>query len=46
MWKWTWTEGREWCLGLSISKDFTDKGFRITLVVLFVKIEMEFEKTK
>ncbi len=34
---------RDWCVGLSVSRDTTQDGFTITIIILFFQIQLNFE---
>lgn len=37
-----WKRNKDWCLGLSVSKDTTQNGYSITIVFLFLQVKMDF----
>lgn len=39
-----WKRNKDWCFGLSVSKDTTEIGYSLTFIVLFLQIRMNFRR--
>ncbi len=42
--KWKWNRNKDWCFGLSISKDTTQSGYSIAIIILFLQIQLNFKE--